>query len=65
LPWRASAAEPEADGPAETQPTANETLVYDAGTFSAWLQAYSAGAEKLQNLLARRFTPEYRMAFDA
>lgn len=49
----------------ETQLTANETLVHDAGTFTAWLKAYSAGDEKLQSLLARRFTPEYKVAFDA
>ena len=48
----------------ETQLTANETLVHDAGTFTAWLKAYSAGDEKLQSLLAR-FTPEYKVAFDA
>ena len=49
----------------ETQLTANETLVHDAGTSTAWLKAYSAGDEKLQSLLARRFTPDHKMAFDA
>lgn len=47
------------------QLTANETLGSDAGTFTAWLQAYSAGDEKPQSLLARRFTPEHKVAFDA
>jgi len=45
--------------------TANEALIYNASTFTAWLQAYSAGDEKLQRLLERRFTPEYRVAFHA
>jgi hypothetical protein len=47
------------------QLTANQTLVYNAGTFTAWLQAYDAGDKSLQDLLARRFTPEYKKAFDA
>jgi len=49
----------------ETQLTANQTLIYDAGTFTAWLQAYSAGDQKLMDLLSRRFTPEYDVAFRA
>lgn len=49
----------------ETQLTANQTLIYDAGTFTAWLQAYSAGDQKLMSILARRYTPEYKVAFDA
>jgi hypothetical protein len=48
-----------------TQLTANQTLIYNAGTFTAWLQAYDAGDESLQKLLERRFTPEYKTAFDA
>jgi hypothetical protein len=48
-----------------TQLTANQTLIYNAGTFTAWLQAYDAGDESLQRLLERRFTPEYKKAFDA
>jgi hypothetical protein len=49
----------------ETQLTANQTLIYDADTFTAWLQAYSGGDQKLMGILSRRFTPEYRVAFDA
>jgi len=49
----------------ETRLTANETLLYDAGTFTAWLQAYSGGDEKLAGILSRRFTPAYKVAFDA
>jgi len=48
-----------------TQLTANQTLIYNAGNFTAWLQAYDAGDESLQKLLERRFTPEYKKAFDA
>ena len=47
------------------QLTANQTLIYNAGNFTAWLQAYDAGDESLQKLLERRFTPEYKEAFDA
>jgi hypothetical protein len=45
--------------------TANQTLIYNAGNFTAWLQAYDAGEKSLQDLLERRFTPEYKKAFDA
>jgi len=45
--------------------TANQTLIYNAGNFTAWLQAYDAGDKSLRDLLERRFTPEYKVAFDA
>ena len=45
--------------------TANQTLIYNAGNFTAWLQAYDAGDKSLQGLLERRFTPEYKKGFDA
>jgi len=45
--------------------TANQTLIYNAGNFTAWLQAYDAGDKRLQDLLERRFTPEYKKGFDA
>ena len=48
-----------------TQLTANQTLIYNAGTFTAWLQAYAQHQKYLQGLLSRRFTPEYKVAFDA
>jgi hypothetical protein len=48
-----------------TQLTANQTLIYNAGTFTAWLQAYAQHEKYLQQLLSRRFTPEYKVAFDA
>lgn len=44
---------------------ANQVLVYDANTFTAWLQAYEAGDQQLQTLLEGRFTPEYLVAFEA
>jgi hypothetical protein len=49
----------------ETKLTANETLLYNSGTFTAWLQAYTAGDAKLEGILAERFTAEYKIAFDA
>jgi hypothetical protein len=49
----------------ETHLSANEMLLYNAGNLTAWLQAYDSGDESLQKLLERRFTPEYKAAFDA
>jgi len=49
----------------ETQLTSNETLIYNAGTFTAWLQAHTSGDAALADILVRRFTPEYKVAFDA
>jgi len=49
----------------ETHLSANEILLYNASNFTAWLQAYDGGDRSLQNLLERRFTPEYKVAFDA
>ena len=40
-------------------------LLYNAGNLTAWLQAYDGGDQSLQDLLERRFTPEYKTAFDA
>jgi len=40
-----------------------QVLVYDAGTFNAWLQAKARGELQLATLLVRRMTPEYRTAF--
>ncbi len=40
-------------------------LVADATVFTAWLQAHSAGDTQLEGVLLRRFTPEYRAAFEA
>jgi hypothetical protein len=40
-------------------------LVADATILTAWLQAHAANQTDLEQTLVRRFTPEYRAAFDA
>jgi hypothetical protein len=47
------------------QLTANQTLAYNAGNVSAWIQAMESGNTKLAGILANRFTPEFKPAFDA
>ena len=42
-----------------------QVLAADAGMFTAWLQAHSAGDSALQTLYVKRFTPEYRVGFEA
>jgi len=42
-----------------------QVLAYDAGTFNGWLQATVKGEKELADVLERRFTPEYKVAFDA
>jgi hypothetical protein len=42
-----------------------QVLSADAGMFTAWLQAHSAGDSALEALYVKRFTPEYRVAFEA
>lgn len=44
---------------------AGQELSTDASIFTAWLEAHSAGDPVLEAELARRFTPDYRVAFDA
>ena len=44
---------------------AGQRRLYDIVTFNTWIQAKSAGEDKLAALYARRFTPEFRVAFDA
>jgi hypothetical protein len=44
--------------------TANQQLIYNSSTFTAWLQAYSAKDKGLMTLLERRFLPNYKTAFD-
>jgi hypothetical protein len=48
-----------------TQLTANQTLVYNAGNVTAWIQAMESGNTKLAGILTNRFTPDFRPAFDA
>ena len=43
----------------------DQRLAADAGIFTAWLQAHSADDEQLQTMLAKRLTPDYKVAFDA
>ncbi len=42
-----------------------QRLVADSGMFTSWLAAHSANDAALQNLYVRRFTPDYRSAFEA
>jgi hypothetical protein len=42
-----------------------QRLAADGAMFSAWLEARSAGNRQLQAMLVRRFSPEYRTAFNA
>jgi hypothetical protein len=42
-----------------------QVLSADAGMFTAWLQAHSVGDSALEALYVKRFTPEYRVAFEA
>ena len=44
--------------------TANQQLIANSSTLTAWLQAYEAKDEPLMELLERRFLPNYREAFD-
>jgi hypothetical protein len=43
---------------------AGQEIVADSSAFTAWLQAHAAGDTELMDELARRFTPDYRKAFD-
>jgi hypothetical protein len=42
-----------------------ETRNFDSSTFNAWFAAYVAGNERAMTIAARRFRPEFRVAFDA
>ena len=42
-----------------------QELVADSAGFTAWLEAESAGDAKLMDEIERRFTPDYKTAFDA
>ena len=41
-----------------------QQLAADAAMFTAWLQANQSGNTQLQAILVRRFTPDYRSAFE-
>lgn len=40
-------------------------LVGDSSIFTAWLQAEADGNDRLATILSRRFTPDYKVAFNA
>jgi hypothetical protein len=42
-----------------------QNLLFDATTFNTWLEANLAGNTTYANYLVKRFSPEYRIAFDA
>jgi hypothetical protein len=44
---------------------AGQQLIADVTLFNGWLQARSAGDAQLMSIYIRRFTPAYRVAFDA
>ena len=41
-----------------------QTLDYNAATFNTWLEATARGEKAVAALMAQRFTPEYREAFE-
>ena len=45
--------------------SSNQNIIYNSGTLTAWLQADTSGNAKLASILARRFTPDYEVAFRA
>ncbi len=47
------------------QLTANQTLAYNGGNVTAWIQAMESGNTELADILAGRFTPDFKPAFDA
>jgi hypothetical protein len=59
---RASAARTSAN---RAQLTAQDQRNFDATTFNAWFTAYVAGNEPAMNIAAKRFRPEFKVAFDA
>jgi hypothetical protein len=44
---------------------AGQQRLYDSQVFSQWLNAFAARNTKLATLYERRFSPEFRVAFDA
>ena len=42
-----------------------DTRNFDASTFNAWFTAYVAGDKQAMEIAARRFRPEFRVAFNA
>jgi hypothetical protein len=44
---------------------AGQELLYNASTFNSWGAATTSGDSKLAAFFVKRFTPDYRVAFDA
>jgi hypothetical protein len=59
---RASAARTSAS---RAQITAQDLRNFDSSTFTAWFTAYVAGNEQAMSTAAKRFRPEFKVAFDA
>ena len=49
----------------QTMTLGGQQKLLDISTFNTWIQAKQAGNEQLAALYARRFSPEYEVAFDA
>ena len=47
------------------QLTANEVTLYNTNVLNMWMQATTTGNKELADFELRRFTPEYKVAFDA
>lgn len=47
------------------QLTSNQTLIYNTQTLGTWLQAKTTADAPLAAIMARRFTPNFKVAFDA
>jgi len=45
--------------------TGGQQRLLDVSTFNTWIQARQSGDRRLAALYVRRFSPEYRVAFDA
>jgi len=49
----------------ELDSLASSELIADGSLMTAWLQAHDAGDAELKDLLEKRMTPAYKVAFDA
>jgi hypothetical protein len=47
------------------QLTANQYLLYNTNVLNVWMQSVTTGNKGLADFELRRFTPEYKVAFDA
>ena len=49
----------------ESSTRGGQQLAADSAMFTGWLQAHAVGDTELENIFVRRFTADYRSAFDA